>query len=99
MRWSNWAGNQTCAPSAVVTPRDEDELAAAVKEAAAAGRRVKAVGAGHSFTGAALTDGTQVRPDAFGRVLAAEEATGLVTVQAGITLRALSRELAERGLA
>lgn len=99
LRWSNWAGNQTCAPTALASPADEDELAAAVKEAAAAGRRVKAVGAGHSFTGAALTDGTQVRLDGYGRVLSADASSGLVTVQAGIRLGALNEELARRGLA
>ena len=98
-RWTNWAGNQTCAPAVVATPADEDELAAVVKEAAAAGRRVKAVGAGHSFTGAALTDGTQVRLDRYARVLSADPSSGLVTVQAGIRLEALNRELAAIGLA
>jgi FAD-linked oxidoreductase len=98
-RWSNWAGNQTCAPAVVASPSSEDELAAVVKEAAAAGRRVKAVGAGHSFTGAALTDGTQVRLDGYGSVLSADAASGLVTVQSGIRLGALSSALADEGLA
>ena len=99
VRWSNWAGNQTCAPAAVASPASEDELAAVVKEAVAEGRRVKAIGAGHSFTGAALTDGTQVRLDRYADVLSADPASGLVTVQAGIRLAQLNALLADRGLA
>ena len=60
--WTNWAGNQSCAPTAIRRPTSEDELVAIVKEAAAAGTRVKCVGAGHSFTPIACTDGVLRRP-------------------------------------
>ena len=59
--WSNWAGNQRCAPIAVEHPRTEGELADLVKRAAADGRTVKTVGAGHSFTDIACTTGVQVQ--------------------------------------
>ena len=55
--WKNWARNQTCAPVAQESPASESELVDIVKTAAAAERRVKVVGAGHSFTGIACTDG------------------------------------------
>jgi len=70
-----------------------------VREAAAAGERVKVVGSGHSFTGIALTDGRLVKLDRYSRVLAADGARQRVTVEAGITLRQLNEELAARGLA
>ncbi|MDQ3146784.1 MAG: FAD-binding protein [Actinomycetota bacterium] len=98
-RWRNWAGNQECTPASVHHPASEDELASVVKEAASAGERVKVVGAGHSFTGAALTTGRQVHLDRYDRILDVDRATGLVTVQAGIALRRLNDELAARGLA
>ena len=97
--WANWAGNQACAPSAVEHPASEDELAALVKQAAAEGRTVKPVGAGHSFTDIACTDGVQVRLDRYGEILEADRATGRVTVQAGITLGRLNDLLWEMGLA
>jgi L-gulonolactone oxidase len=97
--WSNWTGDQRCAPEAIVRPGSEAELAATVRAAAARGRGVRAVGSGHSFTDAACTDGTMIDLGAMQRVLAADPAPGLVTVEAGITLRALGRELAARGLA
>ena len=98
-RWSNWAENQSCTPIAVHRPTSEAELVAIVGRAAAAGERVKAVGAGHSFTGTALTDGHLVRLDRYDRVLHVDGSTGLVTVEAGIPLSKLNDELARHGLA
>jgi len=97
--WTNWAGNQRCAPAAVEHPAAEDDLVALVKDAAAAGHTVKVVGAGHSFTDIACTDGVLVRLDRYGRVLSADLDAGRVTVQAGIPITVLNEELAARGLA
>jgi FAD-linked oxidoreductase len=97
--WRNWGGNQVASPQSVQHPRDVEELAALVKRAATDGRRVKAVGSGHSFTAAAATDGVHVDLDQMSAVLNADIETGLVTVQAGIPLHRLNRELAARGLA
>ena len=58
--WRNWAGDQSCRPAEIVRPRDREELAEAVAAAAAAGRKVSVAGSGHSFTEAALTDGTMI---------------------------------------
>jgi L-gulonolactone oxidase len=97
--WTSWDGVQRCAPRAIARPGGEAELAAAVRAAADRGERVKAVGRGHSFSDCACTDGTMVDLGAMDRVLDADPASGLVRVQAGITLHALGRELAARGLA
>ncbi|MCU1352144.1 MAG: FAD-linked oxidoreductase, partial [Acidimicrobiales bacterium] len=97
--WTNWAGNQTCAPVAVEQPTDEDALVEVVRRAAAADQRVKAVGAGHSFTGAACTDGHLLDLSRYGRVLAVDHERRRVTVEAGITLRTLNEVLAREGLA
>jgi L-gulono-1,4-lactone dehydrogenase len=93
--WRNWAGDQACRPAAIVRPADRDELARAV----AGARKVRVAGAGHSFTDAVLTDGTLVSLERMDRVLDVDAARGLVRVEAGITLRALSEELARHGLA
>ena len=97
--WTNWAGNQHCVPHAVQRPRTEAELVSVVERAAAAGRRVKAVGAGHSFTDIACTDGHLVDLAEYGRLLSFDPATCRATVQAGIRLTELNRLLAERGAA
>jgi len=60
-------------------------------------RRAKVVGAGHSFTDIACTDGVMIDMSAMRRVLAVDGDE--VTVEAGITLHDLGEELRERGLA
>ncbi|HMC42116.1 MAG TPA: D-arabinono-1,4-lactone oxidase [Acidimicrobiales bacterium] len=98
-RWRNWAGNQQCAPEVVAQPTTLDDVVTVVKAAAAEGRRVRAVGAGHSFTDAACTTGTMVELDGYARLLRYDREAGTATVQSGIPLARLSRELATRGLA
>src|SRR2546429_2518896 len=60
-RWRNWGRNQQCNPAAVETPTSELEVVEAVQRAKRAGQTVKVVGAGHSFTGIACTDGRMLR--------------------------------------
>src|SRR3954464_3190348 len=92
-RWSNWPGDQVCAPASRVEPGSEDELVAALRAAS----RVRVAGSGHSFTDIALTDGLQVSLRRMASVL--EVDGSLVRVQGGIRLRELGVELARRGLA
>jgi FAD-linked oxidoreductase len=99
MSWSNWAGDQTCEPAEVVHPRNRDELVEAVGRAAAASRKVSVVGAGHSFTGAALTEGTLVGIEALSGTVDADPASGLVRVGGGTVLADLNEELHRLGLA
>jgi L-gulono-1,4-lactone dehydrogenase len=97
--WTNWTGDQRCAPSAVVRPGTEEELVAAVGRAAAEGRTVRAVGAGHSFTDCACTDGVMIDLSRMQRVLAVDAGRRRVTVQGGARLHALGPQLAAHGLA
>lgn len=98
-RWSNWAGDQVCVPTEVVSPRSRDELAEAVAAATANGQRVKVPGSGHSFTAAAMTGGVMVRADHLTRVLDVDRDGQRVRVEAGIVLADLNRELDRVGLA
>ncbi|AGZ48862.1 D-arabinono-1,4-lactone oxidase [Mycobacterium kansasii] len=96
--WRNWAGEQLCAPSQIVRPTSEAELAEVVVKAAQRGERVRAVGTGHSFTDCACTDGVMVDMAGMQRVIDVDVATGLATVQGGARLHPLFAQLAERGL-
>jgi len=97
--WSNWAGNQVCAPTAIRRPTSEDELVAIVRDAASRGTRVKCVGAGHSFTPIACTDGVLLDLSGYDRVLGHDGEARTITVQAGISLSKLCEQLDQRGLA
>jgi L-gulono-1,4-lactone dehydrogenase len=97
--WANWAGDQACRPAEVVSPRNRDELAEAVARAAEVGRKVSVAGSGHSFTEAALTDGTMVGVEALSGVIEADPTSGLVKVGGGTVLTDLNEELHRLGLA
>ena len=97
--WRNWSREQAFTPDRFATPRSTEDVTEEVVRAADAGQVVRVAGAGHSFTDAVVTDGTLLSLDAMDRILDADAATGLVRVQAGIRLHALSDRLAARGLA
>ena len=97
--WRNWTGDQICRPAEVISPRNRDELAEAIARAAEAGRKVSVPGAGHSFTEAAMTDGSMIRIDALNQVIDADTSSGLVKVGAGIVLADLNEQLHRLGLA
>lgn len=97
--WVNWAGDQRCRPARIVCPASRDELAEAISAAAAAGEKVRVAGSGHSFTEAALSDGTLIRLEGLGGVLDADRDSGLVRVGGGTVLADLNEELARLGLA
>ncbi|GHH80712.1 D-arabinono-1,4-lactone oxidase [Kitasatospora indigofera] len=98
-RWTNWAGNQSARPAEVATPASAAELGELVRRAAEAGRTVKAVGSGHSFTAiASAGDGLLVRPDALTAVRELDREAGTVTVESGLPLSRLNRLLEAAGL-
>jgi L-gulono-1,4-lactone dehydrogenase len=97
--WRNWTGDQRCSPARVVAPRSREELAAAVREVADRGEKASVLGAGHSFTGAALTDGVAIDVGALAGVIDADRSSGIVEVGAGTVIADLNRELDRLGLA
>jgi len=97
--WRNWAGNQIAHPQSIDSPRDVTELAVLVAEASARGQKVKAVGSGHSFTSAAVTDGRMVRLDNLSGISHVDRTKNQVTVGAGTLLSDLNPLLHAEGLA
>lgn len=98
--WRNWARTERATPSRRESPRSLEELVKAVRDSD--GQRVRAVGGGHSFTGAAVTDGVLVDLDGLAvveRVQPQADGTTHVTVGAGIRLADLNRVLDACGLA
>lgn len=97
--WGNWAGNQTASGVSVERPRDTEEVAGVIRRAVAAGSRVKAVGAGHSFSGIARPEEVLVDVSALQGLHNVDAERGRVTVGAGTSLRRLNDLLAGVGLA
>jgi L-gulono-1,4-lactone dehydrogenase len=99
MTWRNWAGDQTCTPFERLRPRRIEEVAEAIGAAVAAGRKVGIAGSGHSFTEAAMTDGTMIDLGALSGVIDADRESGLVKVGGGTVIAQLNEELSGLGLA
>jgi L-gulonolactone oxidase len=97
--WSNWDGRQHCFPAAIERPQNILELRGALDRARQGGRKVRAAGAGHSFTGLVPTAGSLVSLQRMNRVLEVDPTSGVVRVEAGITIGQLNRQLDRHGLA
>jgi L-gulonolactone oxidase len=96
--WVNWAGDQACRPAQVARPANREQLTEAVAAATNAGQKVRVAGAGHSFTEAALTEGTMLDVGALSGVLDADPGSGLVKVGGSTVLAELNEQLAALGL-
>lgn len=92
--WRNWSGIQHAYPAARLAPKTEAEVAQALKTAVAP---IRPVGAGHSFTALAPTDGTLVSLDSLSGIIAWEGEEAVVA--AGTRLGALGPALAAKGRA
>ena len=97
--WSNWAGTQVCRPLEEVAPRDPEGVVEALVRARERGIPVKAVGSGHSFTGAAVTDGMLLHLDALTGLVDVDLPRRRVRVLAGTPLHVLNPALQALGLA
>lgn len=105
--WRNHTGNQRCHPRDVVAPTSLGELAELVRRAEREGATVHAVGAGHSWSDVALTDGYLVEPKHLGGLRELDDGTlkqsaqaaSLARVGAGMHLRDLNAALDSAGQA
>lgn len=101
-KWHNWAGNQHAYPTSWSVVRSADEVRAIVADALRDGRRVKAVGSGHSFTATAVANDVLVdlrEMNRVGRVERIDESSGEVEVDGGVTIADLNEALARQGWA
>ncbi|WP_333770708.1 D-arabinono-1,4-lactone oxidase [Streptomyces sp. IBSBF 2435] len=92
---TNWAGNLTFSAAEVRRPATVAEMRSLV----AAGRRVKALGSGHSFSDIADTDGTLIDLSALPPEIDVDTAARTVRVAAGVRYAELAAHLHARGFA
>lgn len=91
--WRNWSGSVRALPTKIVRPTTEAELAGVVASA----RKVRAVGAGHSFMPLCATEGVLVSLDALEGEIDIDAAANQVWAPAGASLKNLTQALWERG--
>jgi len=97
--WSNWAGNQQAPGVWCMKPSTEGELQFIVESAVRNNQRVKAIGAGHSFSAIAKPEELLVDLSSYAKVRRIDKSNLTVEVESGMQLWALNEVLHEHGLA
>jgi FAD/FMN-containing dehydrogenase len=97
--WTNWVGNQSFTPGYAAAPRDEEEVAGLVREAAERGSGVRVAGARHSFTPIVETDGLLLDVSALTGVIVADAGRKRATALSGTLIRDFYEPLWREGLA
>lgn len=92
----NWSGTERSVPSTWFRPQTEADVVSAVRATRYAGRRLRVVGAAHSFSAVARPDDRAMTLDEVAGVVAVSG--DRVTVRAGTRLRDLSAALLAQGL-
>ena len=95
-KWSNWSGGVVCKPRAIIVPRDEVELAAAIRSAV---DTVRVPGTGHSFTPLCATDGTLVDMAVFTGLKSVDKKSSTAKLFAATPLWAAGPALHSQGVA
>jgi len=97
--WRNWGRSAHVRPQRVERPATVEAVQRAVQAATRRGLAVKAVGAGHSFTGIAVAPGVLLDLDDLSGIVEVDAARARVRLRAGTRLHQLPRLLAPHGLA
>jgi len=97
--WTNWVGNQSCAPARIVEASNEEAVAAAVADARRDGLCIRTPGSGHSFTPAALTDGVLLNTRGLQGITGIDAENRLVSAKSHTTIGKFGDPLWQAGLA
>jgi FAD-linked oxidoreductase len=98
-QWRNWGRSESAHPQLVAHPTSVDEVVEVVRFARERGLAVKAIGAGHSFTGIAVAPGIQIELSGLQGLISVDVERGRVTLAAGTNLYRLPELLGPHGLA
>lgn len=91
--WSNWSGSVDAKPALIEKPKTYAELAGLVRAA----KKVRVVGAGHSFMPLCATDGTLLSLSELEGDITIDTTTSRAWAPAGCSLAKLTKVLWERG--
>ncbi|WP_020061520.1 D-arabinono-1,4-lactone oxidase [Bacillus sp. 123MFChir2] len=94
-RWRNWTGNVQGVPQYTMYPKSIEEVTQAVEFAKEAGKRIRVVGSGHSFTSLVQTDEILISLDKLQGMIEINSQTLIVEVWAGTKLFQLGEILQE----
>lgn len=97
--WSNWSGSVRFAPAEVAYPENEAAVVELVNRCREAGKRIRTVGAAHSFTRLIETGEVLLSLDKLSGIISVDKDRAVARVWAGTRLRDLGPLLHAHGLA
>ena len=97
--WQNWSGAVQSRPRQLAMPGSINELTQSIGMFARDGRRVRVVGAGHSFVPLVQTDDVLISLDNLQGIESIDAEQGVATVLGGTKLKRLGEELFAHRLA
>lgn len=97
--WTNWVGNQRCAPQRIDYAEDDQQVADAVLKAANDGLVLRTPGSGHSFTPVVSTDGVLLDTSALTGIVDIDTSAHTLTAKAQTQIKDIGAPLLEAGLA
>lgn len=95
----NWSGYLDWTPSNIFSPESEEEIQSIVKKAISESKKVRIIGAGHSFTPLAWTTDYLINLDKYEGLISVNKEKSQVVTKAGTKLYKLSELLFEQGMA
>lgn len=97
--WKNWSESVYCEPEHFIEPNNLSQLQSIVRQAYKTGRKIRVVGAGHSFTPLVATSDTMISLRHLVGIDQIDRTKHHVTVWGGTNLKELGEQLWEQGYA
>ena len=98
VRWSNWLGNQSALPLAIVAPRNVAGVVDAVQAAVRKGQRLRVLSGGYCWSPLVPVDGVLLSMEHLNQIGPIDTARHQLTVQPGASLREVVLAAAAAGL-
>ncbi|WP_217586146.1 D-arabinono-1,4-lactone oxidase [Lentibacillus saliphilus] len=97
--WKNWAGTVYNRPEALLYPKSLSDVVSIVKTCKAQNKKLRVIGAGHSFTPLAASSEVLISLDHLSGIVDVDDAHHRVTVWGGTRLSRLGQLLYDKGYA
>ncbi|WP_438824871.1 D-arabinono-1,4-lactone oxidase [Bacillus sp. JJ722] len=95
--WKNWAHTSISKPEKIIYPSSIEEVCTIVKDASLHNKKIRVVGAGHSFTKIVETNEWLISLDLLSGIVGLNEEEGTATILAGTRLYDLGEALGKKG--
>src|SRR5690625_3484734 len=92
-QWKNWSGSFLNKPEKILYPRNENDVVKIIKHCNYSGEKMRIIGAGHSFTPLAVTNGILVSLQHLSGIEKVDYEKKRVTIWGGTTLYDIGKSL------